>query len=113
MPAMPAVAASPVPMPAVTTPITRMVIASTVVMAVPAMAPFVADVTGRYDDSRRRGRGVDRRRGCGRAGQSNPAKCGEANKCRNNFHDIHLLTSVGGDERAAGSAHYAGLMPMK
>jgi hypothetical protein len=55
---------------------------STIVMAVPAMAVFVADITGRYRDSR----GLLSR--CGRAGECNPAKCSEANKCRNKFHDI-------------------------
>ena len=52
VPVMPAVAtapATPVPVPAITAPSVR-VITFTVGMAMPAMAPFVADVTGRYND---------------------------------------------------------------
>ena len=56
VPAITAAIATPVTVPAaITTPIMRMVVASTtVVMAVPAMAVFVADITGRDIDSRRR-----------------------------------------------------------
>ena len=49
VPVMPAVATAPVPVPAITAPSVR-VITFTVGMAMPAIAPFVADVTGRYND---------------------------------------------------------------
>ncbi len=50
VPMMPAIAAGPMTVvPAVTTPIMRVIVAATVIMAVPAMAPFVADISGRND----------------------------------------------------------------
>ena len=91
MPVAPVVAVTPVvPVPAaITTPILRMVITAAVVVAVPATAPFVADVTGRDDGSGRWNINWRRRRGG--VGDSNTAKCGDGSKCRNEFHEYHLL----------------------
>jgi hypothetical protein len=116
IPMMPAISPATVPavMPAPTTEVMRMVVTVTVARLMPAVAPSVADVSGLLNVRCLRGltRNGDRhrRRRCGR--ECNGAKRGEANKCRNKFHDIHLLTSVGGRLAAKGSAHYAGLMPM-
>src|ERR1700743_528206 len=95
-------------------PVVRMVVAATVVMLVPAMAPFVADVGRLHNVWRLRGLSghIGRQRGRRRDRECNAAKRGETDKCRNDFHDVHLLTSVGGGLREFGSAHYRGLMPM-
>jgi hypothetical protein len=88
VPVMPTV--SPATMPAPTTPVMRVVVTVAVTRLVPAVAPPVADVSGLLNVGSLRGltRNSDRhRRGsCGR--ECNTAKCGEADKCRNKFHDI-------------------------
>src|SRR5665213_826665 len=84
-------------MPMVPTPpaiIVRMVVTVAIGRPVPAMAPSVADVSRLFDVGRLRGltwNGV-RHRGRRRGSRCNAAKCGETDKCRNKFHDAHLLT---------------------
>jgi hypothetical protein len=46
------------------------------------------------------------------AGECHAAQCSKANKCRNKFHDIHLLTSIGGEQGTTGSVHYCELTSM-
>jgi hypothetical protein len=114
VPVMPTVAPTTVPsMPAPTTEM-RVVVTVAVARLVPAMAPAVTDVSDLLNVRCLRGlpRNGDRHRGRGCARECNSAERGETDKCRNKFHDIHLLTPVGGGEAANGSAHYAGLMPM-
>ena len=107
MPVMPAAVV-------VRVPVMRMIVTVTVVMTMPAMAPFVADVIGLLDVRSLVGLtgNGDRHRRCRRSSEGNAAKCGETNKCRSKFHDVHLLTSVGGGQMKSGSVHYRGLTPM-
>jgi hypothetical protein len=115
MPVMPIVPSMP-PMPTVSpaTIVTRVVVTGAIAWSEPAMAPCVTDVSGLLNVRRLRDRAWNRRghrrRRHGR--ERNAAKRGETNKCRNKFHDIHLLTLLGAGQRAAGSAHCQGLMPM-
>jgi hypothetical protein len=119
MPVMPTSAPAMVPAPTATV-IVRVEVTIAVSWAVPAMAPSVTDVIGLYHVGSLRGfgsvRGLawngDRHRRRGRGRECNTAERGETNKCRNKFHDIHLLTHVGGAPGATGSAHYRGLISM-
>ena len=118
VPVMPAISPATVPMvpvmPAPTTEVMRVVVTVAVARLMPAMAPSVADVSSLLNVRCLRGltRNGDRhrRRRCGR--ECDSAECGEADKCRNKFHDIHLLTPVGGERATKGSVHYEGLTPM-
>jgi hypothetical protein len=121
VPVMPAVTPAAVPVmptpatvPAPTTEVMRVVVTVAVPRLMPTVAPAVADVSDLLNVRCLRGltRNGDRhrRRRCAR--ECNGAERGEANKCRNKFHDIHLLTLVGGGQTTKGSAHYAGLMRM-
>src|ERR1700729_107659 len=95
--------------------VVRMVVAAAEVMLVPAMAPFIADVGSLLNEgSLRCGRANARRhRGCrSDREESNAAKRGDTDKCRNEFHDVLLLTLVGGGLLRFGSVHYRGLIPM-
>jgi hypothetical protein len=113
VPAMPAVAPAAVPpvpvmptptvVPAPSTGVMRVVEAVAVARLVPAVTPSVAyggdPLNVRWLRGLTRNRDRHRRRRCAR--KCNNAESGEANKCRNKFHDIHLLTLTlrgGGDE---------------
>lgn len=91
MPVMPTVSPAAVPSP--TTIVMRLEVTVTVARPVPAMAPFVADVSDLLNVGRLRGltRNGDRHRGRG-GRECNAAQRGKANKYRNKFHLIHLLT---------------------
>src|ERR1700729_1417904 len=94
--------------------VVRMVVAAAEVMLVPAMAPFVADIGRLLDVGSLRGRSANARRHRRRRSdrECNAAKRGDTDKCRNEFHDVHLLTLVGGGLLRFGSVHYRGLIPM-
>src|SRR5665213_1083829 len=94
--------------------VVRMVVAASVIMLVPAMAPVIADVGGLLDVGSFRRRSADTRghRGRRSGGEGSAAEGGETDKCRNKFHDVHLLMLVGGGVREFGSVHYRGLIPM-
>jgi hypothetical protein len=113
---VPAVPVMPTPpaVPARTTEVMRVVVTVTVARLMPAVPPSVADVSSLLNVRCLRGltRNGDRHRRRRRRREGNSAKRGEADKCRNKFHDIHLLTPVGGDHATKGSAHYEGLTPM-
>lgn len=115
MPVVPTVSPATVPtVPAPTTEVMRVVVTVTVAGLVPAVAPSVADVSDLFNVRGLRGLVHNgdrhRRRSCGR--ECNSSERYQSSKCRNKFHDIHLLTLVGGRRSATGSAHYSGLMPM-
>src|ERR1700722_7360534 len=120
VPVVPAVPVSPAMVPTPTAIIMRMVVTVAVAITVsvgrlvPTVAPCVADVRGLLNVGSSRGmrRNADRHRRRSCAGECHAAQRGEANKCRSKFHDIHLLTSVGGARRAIGSAHYCELTSM-
>jgi hypothetical protein len=114
-PAMvPATPASPAAMPTPAAVIMRMEVAITVSRPVPAVAPSVADVVRLFNVRSLRGLTWNGGRHCRRSSgrQSNSAKKGNANKCRNKFHDISPPNACWSDETTCGFGHCSSLMSM-